>query len=117
MGKILNDLYLGMEKQSFFRNESDRTLWVRLNAERIRHLKKLSGDDNTDLGTIDEIHSPIWISNNQLTYDEYMSDEPRFSLAELAGLSDDELFMLFEERNRDLLERLFHKTFKIDEDL
>ena len=75
-----------MNINCFFKNEIERNLWIRLNAERIKisnDIIKFAVDDKSmfnddavlqmsfsDIGSVDEIHSPMWISNNQLDYDE-----------------------------------------------
>ena len=117
MGELIEKLYEGKEKKNFFRTESERNLWLRLNAELIRHLEKTRYNrDEEELGAIDKEYSHLWVSNNQLTYDEYMDDEPRFSLEELLGMDDEELVNLSDRRNSESIEKLF-KCFEINEDL
>lgn len=94
--------------KSFFRNDKDRNLWIRLNAERIRYSNEVVNNIKTeDLGSIDEQYTSMWVSNNQLEYDERMCKAPRFSLAELASLSQDELINLSRQRNQQVLQELF----------
>jgi hypothetical protein len=113
----MEDLYQGKEQKNFFRNPDERNLWVRLNAERIRHSQKvINNRDEQDLGSIDKPYSPLWVSNNQLTYDEHMEDQPRFSLAELSAMSQDDLVNLSQQRNRETIEKLFKETFSGDDD-
>ena len=104
-------LYDGKKRKVFFAKK-DRDLWVRLNAERMRYsYNKTNNCDEQDLGDIDTPHTYIWISNNQLIYDEYMEDQPRFSLEELAAMSHKDLFRLAEERLKETIERQFDETF------
>lgn len=113
-----NNLYRGKEKKMFFQNEKERNLWIRLNAERIRYSNKIMNHiDNDDLGSIDEERSPLWISNNQLIYDEHMHDSPRFSLEELSAMSHEDLFILAQKRNQEIMDKLFDEIFEnnIDE--
>jgi len=100
-------------KKFFFRNEKERNLWIRLNAELIRYSQKtLNNGDEQDLGNIDKPYSYLWVSNNQLTYDEYMCDNPRMSLAELSAMSHKELFKLSKQRNQETIKEIFGETFK-----
>lgn len=110
MGSIL---YEGKKRKRFFRNEADRTLWLRLNAEHIRFINKVvNGIDKEDLGAIDKPHTPYSISNNQLTYDEHMCDEPRFSLEELSALHHKEILVIGNERTQVVFNEMFHDTRK-----
>jgi len=104
-------------KKSFFRNKDERNLWIRLNAERIRYSQKiLNHKDEQDLGSIDEPYSHLWVSNNQLTYDEYMHKEPRFSLEELSAMQHNELLKLSLERNKEVIEKIFSEFSEINEE-
>lgn len=92
----------------FFKDEKQRNLWIRLNAEHIQYgLRVFNGQDIPDLGAVDEQFSPLWISNNQLNYDEENREAPRFSLEELSSLSQDELVEMIIKRNRQTIKTLF----------
>ena len=97
------NLYEGKERKTFFKDEEERNLWVRLNAERIRHFQKtVNNQDQPDLGSIEIPYSHLWVSNNQLTYDEYMNTKPRFTLEELAaitGLGEVEIEAFFDDED------------------
>lgn len=104
-----------VEKKSFFKCDADRNLWIRLNAERIRYSQKILNKINEpDLGNVDKEYSHLWVSNNQLEYDEISCDAPRFSLEELSGLSHEELFRLNEKKNIKIIESIFNSTFNDD---
>jgi hypothetical protein len=108
-------LYENKEKKVFFRNDEERNLWIRLNAEHIRYCKKVVNRiDKPDLGSIDEPHTHMWVSNNQLVYDEFMEDAPRMSLAELSAMSQDELVILAEKRNEETIKKIFKDTLLDD---
>ena len=111
------NLYEGKERKTFFKDEEERNLWVRLNAERIRHFQKtVNNQDQPDLGSIEIPYSHLWVSNNQLTYDEYMNTKPRFTLEELAAMNHDDLLVLGEERSRETIKKIFDEVFD-DEDI
>lgn len=108
-------LFENKVRKSFFKSESERNLWIKLNAEHIRYCNKMVNHKNEqDLGDINKVYSPIWISNNQLTYDEYMCDAPRISFEEFLTLSDAQLLYLVQERNRQKIKEMFEE---IDEEL
>jgi len=93
---------------NFFLNQKQRDLWVRLNAEHIRfHNKVMNSSNKEDLGSIDEKYSYMWISNNQLIYDETNLNAPRLSLEELSSLSHEELLILSKKRTKKLINELF----------
>jgi len=95
----------------FFKDEKQRNLWIRLNAEHIRYGEKIVNNiDKPDLGAVDKPYSPLWVSNNQLKYDEEHRDAPRFSLAELSAVSQDELVKMTRERNRETIKTLFESN-------
>jgi hypothetical protein len=105
-------LFEGKERKSFFKSEEERNLWIRLNAEHIRYSNKvLNRNYEQDLGDINKPYSPMWISINQLTYDEYMRDAPRHSFEEFLMLSEDEMFRLARKKNQDVIKELFQKFF------
>jgi len=89
-----------MEKKNFFKSETERNLWIKLNAERIQYSNQVSSHTlNEDLGGINTQFSPMWISKNQLEFDENERNAPRFSFEELLTLSQEDLFKLANERN------------------
>ncbi len=79
--------------KNFFRNKGERELWIRLNAERIQYSKKMLNSEEHPLGSISEPQSCMWISGNQLVYDEHCCESPRFSFEELL-LTREELLRL-----------------------
>lgn len=91
----------------FFKSEEDRNLWIRLNAERIQYSHKKLNKIDEDLGAIDKPYSHLWVSNNQLDYDEQKREVPRFSLEELSSLSMEELFKLSIIRNKTKILEMF----------
>ena len=108
---MVNNLYKDKEKKFFFRNDEERNFWLKLNAERIRHSQKvLNNIDEQDLGSIDKQYSHLWVSNNQLIYDESMEENPRFSLAELSAMNHDDLLELALERNREIIKEIFENS-------
>jgi len=110
---MTTDLYRDKEKKNYFRNDEERNLWIRLNAERLRYSNKiLNNIDEQDLGSMDEERSPIWISTNQLIYDEYMEDNLRFSLEELSGMNHEDLFELAQIKNQEMIDRIFDEMFE-----
>ena len=93
--------------KNFFKSENERKLWIKLNAERIKYLNEVNNHTiNEDLGDIDKEHSPMWISKNQLQYDENEKDNLRFSFEELLTLSPQELYKLAKRKYQDSLEKL-----------
>lgn len=76
----------------FFNTEKDRNLWIKLNAERIRYMNLVINEKEEDLGDVNTPYTPLWISNNQLVFDENNSNELRFTLEEFLLLTDKELF-------------------------
>lgn len=85
-------------KYKFFDKESDRSLWIKLNAERIVYMGIITGDENAELGDINTPHTPMWISKNQLEHDEKYEDKLRFSLEEFLTMSDKEMFDYYYSR-------------------
>ncbi len=96
-----------MTKKSFFKSEDERQLWIRLNAERIQYSHKVLNGIDEGLGDIDTQYSHMWISNNQLIYDEHNCDAPRFSFEELLTLSQQQLLRLNEDRNKEIIRKMF----------
>jgi hypothetical protein len=98
--------------KNFFKSDTERNLWIKLNAERIRYSNKVANRiDEEDLGDIDKPFSPMWISNNQLEFDEHEREALRFSFEELLTLSQEELFRLSVERNKEKIKLLFDNFF------
>jgi hypothetical protein len=98
--------------KTFFKNENERNLWIRLNAERIqgynniieKYLEIKSNEiisevTSDNMGDMNKPYSYMWISKNQLEYDENNKDAPRFSLEQLLILTPKELFVLVQEKN------------------
>ncbi len=101
-------LFEDKTRKQFFKSEEERNLWIRLNAEHILYSNKvLNHHDEQDLGDINKPFSPMWVSNNQLTYDEYMRDAPRHSFEELLMLSEVEMFKLARKKNEQVIKELF----------
>lgn len=85
MDIILNGM--PKERKIFFKSESERDLWIKLNAEVIKYVHESKGIKHADLGDVNTAHTPMWISKNQLDYDEYEANKPRFSFEELLTLN------------------------------
>lgn len=98
----------------FFSSESERNLWIKLNAERIQYSQMALNGMNMPLGDINEPYSPMAVSNNQLMYDEAYSDSLRYSFEELLTLSQGELLCISEDRTKKKIETIFD-SFKIKE--
>jgi hypothetical protein len=107
--EIRDEMYKDKVKRNFFKDESQRNLWIRLNAEHIQYSnKKISGIDKP-LGEIGQSYSFMQISANQLDYDEHRRDAPRFSFEELV-LPHDELLKLERKRNDETVKKMFKET-------
>lgn len=102
-------------RKSFFRRESERNLWIRLNAERLQYGDKIRKRKESAMGSVDEPHTYMWISRNQLDYDEHERRAPRFSLEELL-LSPAELFRL-EKQREDEEERIMREQNSSEDDI
>jgi len=87
-------------------------LWIKLNAERIQYSQKILNNKDEELGSIDESYSHMWVSKNQLEYDETNCDAPRFSFEELLTNTPHELFKLSQSKNFEKIQKLF-ESFKI----
>jgi hypothetical protein len=101
------------EKKIFFKSESERNLWVKLNAEVIRYY--FHDKEREDLGDINTPFSYMWISNNQLTYDEHECDAPRFSFEELLTLDFSDLIKISRKQNQDFPMKTFPEYFESEE--
>jgi hypothetical protein len=112
-------MYKDKVKKNFFKDESQRNLWIRLNAEHIHYVaKKLNKVDfkqNLEIGKLGEPFSCMQISANQLDYDEHMCDATRFNFEELV-LPHDELFKLERKRNNEKLRNMFHLIGDVDDE-
>ena len=102
----------------FFKNEDERNLWLKLNAEQIRYSTNITNNsDSEDLGDVDTPYSPHWISINQLLYDEKYNEAPRLSLEELSSLSHEEIFALVRKRNSEALKQIFESLPEREDEL
>jgi hypothetical protein len=95
-------------KKNFFNSEKEREIWVKINAELIQYRNRMIGH-NKSMGGVDERHSCMWVSNNQLTYDELECDKPRFSLEEFLTLTIPQLYELAEKRQDEEMFEIFNK--------
>ncbi len=69
MDIILNGM--PKERKIFFKSEADRNLWIKLNAEVIHHFSVTRNKKiDEGLGDVNKPFSPMWVSKNQLDYDE-----------------------------------------------
>lgn len=104
------------ERKIFFKSESERNLWVKLNAEVIRYFHEtVNNKEREDLGDVDTPYSYMWISNNQLIYDEYECDAPRFSFEELLTLEHKDLVKLIRKHHQEFVEKTFPEYFESEE--
>ena len=101
-------------KKPFFRSESERSLWIRLNAERLQYGNRIMNRKESPMGSVDEPHTYMWISKNQLDYDEHQRKAPRFSLEELL-LSPADLFRLEQQREKEDLRRMQEQNSSEDD--
>lgn len=110
--EIRHELYGEKVKKNFFKDEDQRNLWIRLNAEHIHYVaKKINKTDfkrHLELGKLGEPFSCMQISANQLDYDEHMCNAPRFSFEELV-LPHDELLKLEKKRNGEMVKKMFRE--------
>ena len=84
----------------FFKTESERELWIKLNAERQIEMEKgltyFDKETQTYRPTLQALNprtmsEAFEISRNQLEYDEKNKDKPRYSLEEMLTLDIDGL--------------------------
>lgn len=95
-------------KNKFFKDDKQRELWIKLNAELALYGNNVVNNLNrTSLGSVDEPYSPLWVSRNQLVYDEENLDAPRLSLEQLSSMSLDDLVALTRKQNREMIKELF----------
>lgn len=87
-------------ENNFFRTESERKLWIKLNAERQIEWEKcltyFDKETQTHKPTLQALNprtmdEALEISKNQLEYDEQNKDKPRYSLEEMLTLDIDGL--------------------------
>ena len=96
--------------KNFFKSNDERNLWIKLNAEIIQYGNEvLNYNYDKDLGDINKRFSPMWVSNNQLIYDENECEAPRFSFEELLTLTPKELHNLAINRNKVKIKKLFEE--------
>lgn len=67
-------------------------IWVRINAEIIQYGNRILNGVEKEMGDLNTPHSPMWVSKNQLTYDEFECEVPRLSIEELLLNSIPEIF-------------------------
>ncbi len=104
------------KRKIFFKSESERNLWVKLNAEVIRYFHEtVNNKEREDLGDINTPYSYTWISNNQLTYDEHECDAPRFSFEELLTLNFSDLIKITRKQHREFTVKTFPEYFESEE--
>jgi len=106
---VEDTLYKDKVKKNFFKDEKERLLWIRLNAQHIQYSSKKLNRIDKPLGELGVPYTYMQISANQLEYDEYMCDAPRYSFEELLSLSDEEMFRLARERNKEEIRKMFAK--------
>lgn len=109
----------------FFSDDKERMLWIRLNAERLRYAQQRKSKDPwvesmamtgmDEMGDVDKPFTYMWISANQLDFDEKHKKELRFSFEELV-MSHEDLFKLGEQRNREKIESVLRKNNFIELD-
>ena len=97
--------------KNFFKNDKERILWIRLNAERIQYSQRIINGVNQPLGEIGERHSCMQISLNQLEYDENNRDMLRFSFKELLTLTPQQLLQLSREKNEKKIKEMFEDKY------
>lgn len=104
--------------QNYFKTESERNLWIKLNAEVIQYYhNKMNNCNIKDLGSTDKENSFLWTSKNQLEYDEAVGKSLRFSFEELLTLSFSELVKLMKKRNKILAaENLSRLSIDLNDD-
>ena len=104
--QLLCRMYNDKVNKNFFKDENQRNLWIRLNAEHIQYVNKKTNGIDKPLGEIGQTYSFMQISANQLDYDEHMCNAPRFSFEELV-FPHDELWKLEKRKNGEKLKNMF----------
>lgn len=104
-----NKIYKDRTRKNFFKSETDRNLWIKLNAELIRYFNETYNNKpkGEELGDVDAPYSYMSISANQLEYDEYMRDEPRISMEELLTLDFPALVKIAQKIDQETIRRIF----------
>lgn len=97
------------KRKNFFKKEAERNIWIRVNAERLQYCDIADGMEDRKLGSIDEKYTYMWVSNNQLNYDEHECDAPRFSMEELLLNSLPELYRLTKRRMDEEMLKAFNE--------
>jgi hypothetical protein len=103
-------------QKKFFKSENERNIWIRLNAELVQYTQKVIWGDDLAVGDINTSYSSILMSNNQLTYDEYECDAPRFSLEELLLIPIPELFKMAREKEMQEIRKMFQECEENNEE-
>lgn len=98
-----------MENRNFFKNENERNIWIKLNAEHIHFKIKMAGHKEIKMGSINEEHTCMWISRNQCEYDEHECEALRFSFEELLLLSPTELYHLDKKREKEKVRKMLEE--------
>lgn len=83
-----------------FRSAADRNLYIRLNAERIDEFHQKVNRGAPNMGAVDAPYSSMWISNNQVEYDEKQG-KLRFSMEQLLTLGPEDFLVLQQEHIRE----------------
>ena len=105
------------QQNSFFNSDSDRELWIRLNAQRQveweKNLKYFDRKSKTYKPTLQALNprtmeEALEISRRQLEYDERVG-KLRFSLEELSSLSFKELDKIQQQNHQNLAQFQSHK--------
>jgi hypothetical protein len=94
--------------KNFFKDNEERLLWIRLNAEHLQYSTKKLNNKDIPIGKIGEIDSCMQISLNQLIFDESTRNKPRLSFEELV-LPHEELFKLSQNRSHENFYEEFYK--------
>ena len=100
-------------KKNFFKNEKERMLWVRLNAEHNQYVQRVVNHIDVPLGEINEQLSLMQNSLLQLEHDEIHRDAPRFSFEELV-LPHDELLKLSEKKHKERIQKMLSNPHSIE---
>jgi len=101
-------------ENKFFKTESERELWIKLNAERQIEWEKgltyFDRETQTHKPTLQALNprtisEALEISKNQLEYDEKNNDNPRYSLEEMLTLDIDGLNKIGTRRHKEWCEK------------
>ena len=103
-------------KKTFFKSDSERELWIKLNAERqvaweksLTYFNSATGKYLPTLQALNprSIEEALEISRGQLEYDEENKESPRFSLTELLTLNTEELTAIQLKQHQDFCKQNF----------